>query len=408
MGNYTDNQIGILNRAPSTPTQVTATPSDRGASISFSTSGVPTGYQYSLDGGLSWSNEFDDPSSLTGTTGTLSGLTNGTSYSLLLRTFGLTGTSGVSVPVTFTPRPAPVTPGALTVTSVTYGPAAITVGYNQPTNTGSGALTTWALTCKSTNGGATVTAATSSSATTSLTASKLTAGKSYSCNLIDTNSGGYSTSAAVTLPVSTGFATGFGRQASGLFIPDAAPAAPAAVTATRGNQSLVVTWSPPAANGGSALTGYVLTTTPSVTIPASCAHLVAASPKTCTLTGLTNGTSYVVRVAATNLVGTGVAAAAAAVTPASAPGVPVITSVVAGSKQLTVNWTDGASNGSVLATRTVSYSATGQPTVNVNVSSGNSLVITKLIAGLSYSVSVKDTNAVGSTTSVAVKGTPTA
>jgi len=291
---------------------------------------------------------------------------------------------------------------------VTYGPAAITVGYNQPTNTGSGAPTTWALTCKSTNGGATVTAATSSSATTSLTASKLTAGKSYSCNLIDTNSGGYSTSAAVTLPVSTSFATGFGRQASGLFIPDAAPAAPAAVTATRGNQSLVVTWSPPAANGGSALTGYVLTTTPSVTIPASCAHLVAASPKTCTLTGLTNGTSYVVRVAATNLVGTGVAAAAAAVTPASAPGVPVITSVVAGSKQLTVNWTDGASNGSVLATRTVSYSATGQPTVNVNVSSGNSLVITKLIAGLSYSVSVKDTNAVGSTTSVAVKGTPTA
>ena len=94
--------------------------------------------------------------------------------------------------------------------------------------------------------------------------------------------------------------------------------------------------------------------------------------------------------------------------PASAPGVPVITSVVAGSKQLTVTWTDGASNGSALTTRTVTYSATGQPTVSVNVSSGNSLVITKLIAGLSYSVSVKDTNAVGSSTSVAVKGTPTA
>ena len=82
--------------------------------------------------------------------------------------------------------------------------------------------------------------------------------------------------------------------------------------------------------------------------------------------------------------------------------------MVAGSKQLTVTWTDGASNGSALTTRTVTYSATGQPTVSVNVASGNSLLITKLIAGLSYSVTVKDANTVGSTTSVAVKGTPTA
>ena len=225
--------------------------------------------------------------------------------------------------------------------------------------------------------------------------------------MTDTNTGGYSTTVPVVLPVSSGFATGFGRQTNGTFIPDAAPAAPV-VTASRENQSVTVSWSAPAANGGSPLTGYVTTTTPSVTIPASCAHLTAASPKVCTLTGLANGMSYVVQVAATNIVGTGAAGSSSAVTPAGAPGIPLITSVVAGSKQLTVTWTDGASNGSALTSRSVTYSATGQPTVTVNVASGNSLVITKLVAGVSYSVTVKDTNVVGSTTSVAVKGTPTA
>ena len=408
MGNYTDLSLGIINRSPTTPSKVTVTARDGGANYSFTNAGVATGYEYSVDGGLSWTNEFDDPSSFTSSTGTLTSLRNGTTYSLIFRSFGLSGTSAASAPILVTPRPAPVTPGALTATSVTYGPASITVSYHQPTTTGSGPLTTWSLSCTSATGGATVTSSTSSSSTTSLTVSKLSAGKAYACSLIDVNSGGYRTTAAVALPVSTGFAAGFGRQANGTFVPDIVPAAPASVTAVRGNQSVVVTWAAPAANGGSAVTGYSLNVTPTVAIPAACSHLTASSPKTCILTGLTNGTSYVVHVAATNAVGVGATASSTATTPAAAPGIPVINSVTAGSKQLTVTWTDGATNGSALSSRVVTYSAVGQPTMSVTVTSGNSLTITKLLAGLSYSVTVKDTNAVGSTTSTAVKGTPTA
>ena len=80
-----------------------------------------------------------------------------------------------------------------------------------------------------------------------------------------------------------------------------APDAPGSVTATAGDGSATVSWTVPA-NGGSPITGY--TVTPYVGTTAGTPVTVSGSPPatTATVSGLTNGTAYTFRVAATNAV----------------------------------------------------------------------------------------------------------
>ncbi len=97
-----------------------------------------------------------------------------------------------------------------------------------------------------------------------------------------------------------------------------APAAPAGVSAIAGNASAAVSWSAPN-NGGSAITSYTVTPYAGVTAQAP-VQVTGAPPATTTqVPGLTNGTAYTFKVAATNAVGTSPASAASpAVTPAAA------------------------------------------------------------------------------------------
>jgi hypothetical protein len=74
------------------------------------------------------------------------------------------------------------------------------------------------------------------------------------------------------------------------------PGAPTGVTALPGNGSALVSWTAPVSNGGSPVTGYTVTASGQ-----SCATTVT----TCTVTGLTNGHLYKVRVRASNVKGEG-------------------------------------------------------------------------------------------------------
>ena len=95
------------------------------------------------------------------------------------------------------------------------------------------------------------------------------------------------------------------------------PGAPTLGAVTAGNGSATVTWTAPANNGGSAITGYDVRVFAGTTLfktgPAP------ASPTSLLVTGLTNGTTYTFDVAARNATGVGAASARSApVIPAAA------------------------------------------------------------------------------------------
>jgi hypothetical protein len=96
------------------------------------------------------------------------------------------------------------------------------------------------------------------------------------------------------------------------------PSAPTIGTATAGDASATVTWTAPASTGGSPLTGYVVT--PFISGVAQPAVTFTTTATSQVITGLTNGTTYTFKVAATNVVGTGPQSAMSnAVTPSTTP-----------------------------------------------------------------------------------------
>lgn len=95
----------------------------------------------------------------------------------------------------------------------------------------------------------------------------------------------------------------------------AVPGAPTIGVATAGNTQASVAFTTPASNGGSAITSYIVTSSPdNFTVNGSSSPLVVL--------GLTNGTAYTFTVKATNAIGTGAASATSnSVTPID-PNVP--------------------------------------------------------------------------------------
>ena len=117
------------------------------------------------------------------------------------------------------------------------------------------------------------------------------------------------------------------------------PDPPTAAFATAGFASAVVTFSPPANNGGATITSYTVTSSPGGFTASG-----AGSPLT--VTGLTNGTTYTFTVTATNSVGTSSASAASnPVTPFTTPGAPRSVTAVPGNGEATVSFLPPTTNG---------------------------------------------------------------
>ena len=79
-----------------------------------------------------------------------------------------------------------------------------------------------------------------------------------------------------------------------------APGAPTAVSATPGDTQLIVSWTAPSSNGGSAITGYKVEKKEGSGSYAIAVANTGSDAVTYTATGLTNGNSYTFKVSAIN------------------------------------------------------------------------------------------------------------
>jgi predicted phage tail protein len=138
------------------------------------------------------------------------------------------------------------------------------------------------------------------------------------------------------------------RSAEASATPVTVPTAPQTLTATAGNTQVVLTWTAPASDGGSAITGYRVyqgMTSGSEVLLATLAVVF-----TYTSTGLTNGQIYYFQVSAANAVGEGPRAAEVSSTPATAPSEPQTLTATAGASQVLLTWAAPASDGGSVIT----------------------------------------------------------
>jgi len=240
---------------------------------------------------------------------TVTGLTNGVAYTFTVRATNSVGTGAASAPsssVTPVGPPIGTLPSAPVIGSATAGNAQATVTFTAPASSGNTPITGYFVT--SSPGGLIALGIASPVIVTGLTN-----GVAYTFTVTASNTTGSSPASAPTNSIT----------------PIGPPGAPVMGSATAGNAQATVTFTAPSSNGGAAISGYTVTSSPG--------GLTASglfSPLT--VTGLSNGTAYIFTVTATNSQGTGpVSAASNSVTPVGAPSVSV---TATSPKLLTFNW----------------------------------------------------------------------
>jgi flagellar hook assembly protein FlgD len=171
-----------------------------------------------------------------------------------------------------------------------------------------------------------------------------------------------------------------------------APGTPTNVTATAtGNASATVSWTAPASNGGSAITGYKVVASDDTSRTCTTNGTVTS----CTVNGLTVGQTYTFIVTASNAIGTGPGSFVSnEVIPMGIPSTPtsVTAKVAPGSGVIAVSWvasTDGGSPITAYKAYVATDSAKSCTTTNLTCN------VTGLTLGTSYTFSVKATNAIG-------------
>ena len=196
--------------------------------------------------------------------------------------------------------------GAATASTTSTTAGSVTVNFTPPSDAALAGVTSFELVLNS--GGAVVRTVTGIPATaTSQTITGLTNGTVFTAQVRAVNLVGPGPFSAESNPV----------------VPVGLPGVPTDVSATRGDRSAVVQWTPPASDGGSPITGYRVQVRRGTTVLNTV--VVSGTATGTTVNGLTNGVTYNFRVAAVNAQGaSALSAASNGVVPATVPGAPRI------------------------------------------------------------------------------------
>jgi subtilisin family serine protease len=297
--------------------------------------------EFSSDGASSW-NTFDDGVS-TALTATVTGLTNGTTYSFRVSAANSVGVGAASGSATAVPWQvsAPSAPRDLVVTSVMA--TSISLEWRIPATDGGGFITGYVVEQSADDGTTWVTSLVTGTGGRAggvwfTTVYDLSSGREYRFRVRATNSGGNSDASTPTAP-----------QAPGI------PGVPEDVRATEaGPRRIMLRWEKPASNGGSNVRGYTIEySTDSGSSWVVWPNNTGVDGCTCqymarTVTDLTDGVPHIFRIKAYNAVGTGPASESTdPMTPLTptAPGQPLNVTGTAMPALVELDWDEPTSDG---------------------------------------------------------------
>jgi len=313
------------------------------------------------------------------------GLSNGTSYVFRVAAVNSSGVGTFSANSTaVVPRIVPTVPSSpLAVVGVAAN-AQVALNWTASSSNGGSSITDYTIQYSSNAGLSWSTFSRTASTATTATVTGLTNGTGYVFRVAAVNGVGNSSWSSNSLVVT----------------PCTVPAAPNSLAGIAGNALVSLAWIAPSTNGGIAITDYNVQYSSDAGSSWSTVSHAASTATTATVTGLTNGTGYVFRVAAVNGVGAGsYTVQSSAVTPATTPGVPTNLSATAGNGQASLSWIAPAWNGgSPITDYAIQYSSNGGSTWSTfshAVSTAVSATVTSLANGTSYVFRVAAVNGMG-------------
>ena len=295
-----------------------------------------------------------------GTTCTITGLTNDTRYSISVTATNGVGVGATSSPVVVTPvgvrAAVPSTPLNVRVTAADRSAV---VTWDDGVSANESAIT--AFTATATPGGMSCTVPFG----TSCTITGLVKNTKYSVSVTATNDVGVGpTSTAVSV------------TAGGL------PGAVTSLVATTQKNALDVSWVQ--AEGDGAEVAYTATATPG---GSTCTSTATVATK-CSIAGLINGTEYTVSVVGKNTYGTGTAASAKGLAD-GVPDVPASSVSVVGSKSVKIAWP------AITSSVGVTYIVTSSPGKSRCFSTKTSCVVAGLTNGVDYTFTITTKTSTG-------------
>ena len=355
---------GVL-AAPSAPRNLAVAPGDAEVTLTWEPPAEDggsdiTGYQYQVDQG-----DWKDGGTADARSVVVSDLENGRSYTFSVRAVNGRGPGAVEM-VEATPRPAAIAPTAPRDLAAEPGDTMVTLTWSPPANDGGSDLTGYQYQVDQgdwTDAGA--------ADARSVVVSGLENLRQYTFSVRAVN--GTGPGAVATVQAAP-------RSAQ------TAPTAPRDLAAEPGDTLVRLTWTPPADDGGSDLTGYQIRgglQTSWVTFPAT-----ETGPAT--FGNLENGREYTFSLRAVNEIGTGPTATVNA-TPRGAPSAPRNLAASPRDAQVTLTWSPPADDGGSSLTG-YQYQVDQGDWKDGGTADARSVVVTGLENGRSYTFSVRAVN----------------
>jgi hypothetical protein len=362
----------IIPGVPDAPTDVLATPGIGAATIIWTAPASNGGSEitsYSIQ--TNSGSPFTLPSIPNPLSYTITGLSAGSSYTFRVTATNISGSTESAASASITIPTVPSVPQSLTAVG---GDLIATLTWTAPSTTGGSPITGYKVYDSSGNIYNPTSASfvvdtgsilTTTNATT-IILTGLTNGTTYTLNVKAVNA------------VGSSLAANFPSVLIGL------PSAPLNLTAISGDMNIVLNWLPPSSTGGSAIRGYKVYDSSNVLQYDGSGNILTA-----TLTGLTNGTTYVYTVVAINSSGTSEPSAPVSII-AGLPGTPTSLTSTADTLKAVLSWSSPPAASTPISNYRVFNSSDELVyDANGNVSSPPfTSIISPLVNGTQYTFSV--------------------